>query len=115
MCVIVSYLFYFYLCLTVGAKRCHDLGHSGWFQLIPFYVFVMLFSSGDDEGNEYGEKNDGISMESLKKLGIIAVIAIVILGIIGISQSSSKVNLLQMKHMIILGRRSIMLTMWMFI
>ena len=115
VCVIVSYLFYFYLCLTVGAKRCHDLGHSGWFQLIPFYVFVMLFSSGDDEGNEYGEKNDGISMESLKKLGIIAVIAIVILGIIGISQSSSKVNLLQMKHMIILGRRSIMLTMWMFI
>ena len=115
VCVIVSFLFYFYLCLTVGAKRCHDLGHSGWFQLIPFYVFVMLFSSGDDAVNEYGEKNDGISMESLKKLGIIAVIAIVILGIIGISQSSSKVNLLQMKHMIILGRRSIMLTMWMFI
>lgn len=37
-----------------GAKRCHDRGNSGWWQIIPFYVFWMLFADGDKEENEYG-------------------------------------------------------------
>jgi uncharacterized membrane protein YhaH (DUF805 family) len=37
-----------------GAKRCHDRGNSGWFQIIPFYVFWMLFAEGDNTKNEYG-------------------------------------------------------------
>ncbi|PWV48891.1 DUF805 domain-containing protein [Chitinophaga sp. S165] len=37
-----------------GAKRCHDLGKSGWWQIIPFYFFVMIFQAGDEGANEYG-------------------------------------------------------------
>ena len=34
--------------LVQGAKRCHDRGNSGWYQIIPFYFFWMLFADGDD-------------------------------------------------------------------
>lgn len=37
-----------------GAKRCHDIGHSGWWQIAPFYPLVMLFKKGDAGPNEYG-------------------------------------------------------------
>lgn len=38
-----------------SAKRCHDLGNSGWFQLIPFYIFWLFFQDGKPETNQYGE------------------------------------------------------------
>lgn len=56
------FLFLFYILLipavwflwAQGAKRCHDLGHSGWFQIIPFYIFWMMFAPGDRETTGYG-------------------------------------------------------------
>jgi uncharacterized membrane protein YhaH (DUF805 family) len=41
--------------LAQGAKRCHDTGVSGWFQLIPFYVLYLIFAKGEDGlRNKYG-------------------------------------------------------------
>jgi uncharacterized membrane protein YhaH (DUF805 family) len=45
--------------LAQGAKRCHDRGNSGWFQLIPFYSLWMLFADGENGPNEYGPNPKG--------------------------------------------------------
>jgi len=39
--------------LAQGAKRCHGLGKSGWFQIIPFYFLWLLFVKSDHATNEY--------------------------------------------------------------
>ena len=37
-----------------GAKRCHDMGQSGWFQIIPFYPLWMIFANSRIGMNKYG-------------------------------------------------------------
>ena len=46
--------------LMQGAKRCHDRNCSGWWQIVPFYVFWMMFADGTPGQNDYGENPKGI-------------------------------------------------------
>jgi len=57
--------------LAEGTKRCHDLGKPGIFQIIPLYVFWLLFQEGKKESNEYGSNPKGIIIETVEKLKII--------------------------------------------
>lgn len=42
---------------AVSCRRCHDIGHSGWWQIIPLYRIAMLFINGDKSDNKYGKAN----------------------------------------------------------
>lgn len=64
----VAMLLLSWISLASGAKRCHDRGNSGFFQLIPFYGLWMLFGDGDHGTNHYGADPKGrISQAELFK------------------------------------------------
>src|ERR1035437_10103745 len=48
----LPFLWFFF---AQGAKRCHDVGNSGWWQLIPFYPLWLIFQDGQRFTNEYAE------------------------------------------------------------
>ena len=55
-----KYIFIFYIpalwfVLAQSIKRCQDLGKSGWWLFIPFYVLWLLFKEGELGNNQYGE------------------------------------------------------------
>ena len=57
----IPFLFIFFIpmlwfYIAQGAKRCHDRGNSGWYQIIPFYSLWMLFGNSDVGENEYGPR-----------------------------------------------------------
>ncbi|WP_316839320.1 DUF805 domain-containing protein [Pedobacter gandavensis] len=54
--------FVWFACIQ-GAKRCHDLEKSGWWQIIPFYFLWMLFKDGRPGANEYGENPKGLNYD----------------------------------------------------
>jgi uncharacterized membrane protein YhaH (DUF805 family) len=46
-------LFIFFL--AQGSKRAHDVGISGWWQIVPLVPLYLLFKEGDFGSNRFGE------------------------------------------------------------
>jgi uncharacterized membrane protein YhaH (DUF805 family) len=40
---------------AVGCRRMHDVGKSGWFQIVPFYNLVLLCRQSEGD-NQYGAR-----------------------------------------------------------
>src|SRR4051794_32086060 len=40
--------------ISVGVRRMHDVGKSGWYLLIPIYNIVLACTEGETFENKYG-------------------------------------------------------------
>ena len=56
---LLLYIVLLWIMLAQGAKRSHDRGRSGWWQLLPMYGFLLLFYDGQAFPNEYGKDPKG--------------------------------------------------------
>lgn len=54
---------FYWFVFAQNAKRCHDRGNSGWFQIIPLYGLWMAFGSSDQFVNAYGPNPKGINLQ----------------------------------------------------
>ena len=62
----LAYLPLLWFLFAQGAKREHDLGFSGWWQLIPFRHFWLIIQKGEVGENKFGNnpKDKLINIES---------------------------------------------------
>lgn len=68
--LLMLFIPFYWVLFAQGAKRCHDLGRSGWFQLIPFYFLWMLFKNSQPGVNEYGPNPKGLgNFDEIEELG----------------------------------------------
>jgi uncharacterized membrane protein YhaH (DUF805 family) len=57
--ILIFHIFLLWFFYAQGTKRCHDIGISGWMQLIPFYPIYLIFAEGDKSSNKYGNNSKG--------------------------------------------------------
>jgi uncharacterized membrane protein YhaH (DUF805 family) len=50
----VASIAFFLPSIAVGARRMHDVGHNGWWQLFPIYNIVLACRQSSSEMNKYG-------------------------------------------------------------
>ena len=57
--LMILYIPMLWFLFAQGAKRCHDRGNNGGYQIIPFYVLWMWFADSMYGENEYGKNPKG--------------------------------------------------------
>lgn len=60
------YFFIGWFIFAQGAKRCHDIDKSGWFQLIPILSFLIVFEDSKPGKNKYGDHPKGSDDPGIK-------------------------------------------------
>ncbi len=61
--VFMGYLVLVILFSIPSAKRCHDIGWSGWYQFIPGASLLLLFMDSQPGDNEYGPNPKGVEVK----------------------------------------------------
>ena len=80
-----------WLGLAAIVKRCHDLGQSGFFALIPLYGLWLVFPDGTHAENKYGINPKAGPHAAREASGIPLAIAILLLSLgFWLSQALSK-------------------------
>ena len=64
---IVYFVAIYWFLISQSTKRCHDLDQNGFYQLIPLYFFVLLFSEGLNRKNKYGQDPKLTELEEQQK------------------------------------------------
>ncbi len=57
--LIIGYIPLLWFLTSQACKRCHDVGNSGWWQLIPLYALWLIFQEGNPGPNDYGNNPKG--------------------------------------------------------
>lgn len=60
--IIILAILMVWIGVATNTRRCHDLGHNGFWQLIPFYGIWMGFVEGESGVNEYGPDPNGFAV-----------------------------------------------------